>query len=123
QLLPYQCKRPPIAMNAMAGERPYGNPNGHILQTRGVSRPPRRGVSISSLGEGSGYYTGGPGPHEGSGTPRGSGLLGRSGAPAARARVPASSGTRGVSGPFPTVGRVRTVAGRTGLRTAGVRLF
>ena len=92
-------------MNAMVGERLYGNPNSHILQTRGVSRPPGCGVSIPPLSEGSGYYTGGPGPHEGSGTPRGSSLLGRSGAPAARARVPASSGTRGVSGPFPTVER------------------
>ena len=45
-------------MNAIVGERLYGNPNSHILQTRGVSRPPRRGVSISSLSEGSGYYTG-----------------------------------------------------------------
>ena len=89
----------------MVGERWYGNPNGHVLQTRGGPGPPRRGASISSLSEGSGYYTGGPGPHEGSGTLRGSGLLGRSGAPAARARIPASSGTRGVSGPFPTVER------------------
>src|SRR4029078_758002 len=88
----------------MVGERWYGNPNGHVLQTRGGPGPPRRGASISSLSEGSGYYTGGPGPHEGSGTLRGSGLLGRSGAPAACARVPASSGTRGVSGPFPIVG-------------------
>ena len=91
-------------MNAMVGERLCGNPNSHILQTRGVSRPPGCGVSIPSLSEGSGFYTGGPGPHEGSGTLRGSGLLGRSEAPAARARIPASSGTRGDSGPFPTVG-------------------
>ena len=88
----------------MVGERWYGNPNGHVLQTRGGPGPPRRGASISLLSEGSDYYTGGPGPHEGSGTLRGSGLLGRSGAPAARARIPASSGTHGVSGPFPTVG-------------------
>ena len=59
----------------MVGERWCGNPNGHVLQTRGVPRPPRRGVPISSLSERSGYYTGGPGPHEGSGTLRGSGLL------------------------------------------------
>ena len=38
------------------------------------SGPPRGGVSIPSLGEGSGYYSGGPGPLWGSGTPRGSGL-------------------------------------------------
>ena len=43
------------------------------LQTRGSSGPPRGGVSIPSLSEGSGYYTGGPGAHGGSGTPRGSG--------------------------------------------------
>ena len=47
-------------MNAMVGDHLYGNPNSHILQTRGVSRLPRRGVPISSLSEGSGYYTGGP---------------------------------------------------------------
>ena len=54
----------------MVGERWYGNPNGHVLQTRGGPGPPRRGASISSLSEGSGYYAGGPGPHEGPG-PRG----------------------------------------------------
>ena len=58
------------AMNAMVGERLYGNPDSHILQIRGVSRPPRRGVPISSLCEGSGYYTGGPGTMRGPG-PRG----------------------------------------------------
>ena len=47
-------------MNAMVGERLYGNPDSHILQIRGVSRPPGCGVSIPSLSEGSGYYTGGP---------------------------------------------------------------
>jgi len=41
------------------------------LQTRVGSGPPRGGVSTSSLSEGSGYYTGGPGPHEGSGTSAG----------------------------------------------------
>ena len=53
------------------------------LKTRVGPGPPQDGVSISSLSEGSGYYTAGPG------LPRGSGLHGRSGAPAVRAeRLP-----------------------------------
>ena len=35
------------------------------LQTRGGPGPPRGRVSIPSLGEGSGYYTGGPRPQRG----------------------------------------------------------
>src|SRR6185503_13319483 len=98
------------------------------METKGlihVSAPdhPEAGASKPSLGEGSGCYAGGPGPYEGSGTLRGSGLLGRSGAPAACACVPVSPGTRGIPGPSPAVERVRTIVGRTGLRTAGVRLF
>ena len=83
----------------MVGERWYGNPNGHVLQTRGGPGPPRRGASISSLSEGSGYYIGGPVSS------------GRSGVPTACARVPAFSGTRGVSGPFPTEERPRPLLG------------
>src|SRR6185437_14153769 len=49
----------------------YGNPNGHILQTRVGPGPPHGRASTSSLREGSGHYSGGPGPHEGSGTSRG----------------------------------------------------
>ena len=110
-------------MNAMVGERLYGNPNSHILQTRGVSRPPGCGVSIPSLSEGSGFYTGGPGPHEGSGTLRGSGLLGRSGARLLAHELlppPGHVVSPDLSQPW---GQVRTVAGRTGLRTTGVLLL
>ena len=58
------------------------------METKGlihVSAPdhPEAGASKPSLGEGSGSYAGGPGPYEGSGTLRGSGLFGRSGALAA----------------------------------------
>ena len=53
----------------------------------------------------------------------GSGTLWGSGAPAACAWVPVSPGTGGVPGPSPAVDRVRSIVGRTWLRTAGVRLF
>jgi len=39
-----------------------------LVGTCRLRTTPRR-ASTSSLSEGSGYYTGGPGPHEGSGTP------------------------------------------------------
>ena len=45
-----------------------------LVDTCRLRTPPRGGVPIPSLGEGSGYYSGGPGPLWGSGTPRGSGL-------------------------------------------------
>ena len=45
---------------------------------------------------------------------------GSSGGPEPRLLVPVSPGTRGVPGPPLVVERVRTVAGRTGLRTTGV---
>ena len=53
-------------MNTVVGEPYYGDQAALYtclcLQTRGSFGPPRGGVSIPSLSEGSGYYTGGPGP-------------------------------------------------------------
>ena len=94
------------------------------LQTRGGSGPPRGGVSIPSLGEGSGYYTGGPRPHGGSGIPRGSG-------PPREVRSPRLFGLSACffrntwcSRTFPNQGTgPGPLWGEQGFRTAGVRLL
>src|SRR6185312_12240419 len=75
------------------------------LQTRGSSGPPRGEVSIPSLSEGSGYYTGVRDPMGGPGLRGGPDS---SGGPEPRLfGLPASSGTRVVPGPFPVVRQVR----------------
>ena len=94
------------------------------LQTRGGSGPPRGGVSIPSLGEGSGYYTWGPRPHGGSGIPRGSG-------PPREVRSPRLFGLSAwffrntwCSRTFPNQGTgPGPLSGEQGFRTAGVRLL
>src|SRR6185312_1822794 len=110
-------------MNAMVGERLYGNPDSHILQIRGVSRPPGCGVSIPSLSEGSGFYTGVRAPMRGPGPCGGPVSLG---GPEPRLLAheflppPGHMVSPDLSQPW---GQVRTIAGRTGLRTTGVLLL
>ena len=52
-------------MNAMVGERLVWKPKRPYLADTWRFQTTRRGVLISSLSEGSGYYTGGPGPRGG----------------------------------------------------------
>ena len=87
-------------------------------------RTTRGGVSIPSLGEGSDYYTGGPGPHGGSGTLQWSG-------PPREVRSPRLFGLSACffrntwcSRTFPNQGTgPGPLSGEQGFRTAGVRLL
>ena len=64
-------------------------------------------MSTSSLSEGSGYYTGGPGPHQGSGTSAGVRAPREVRSPGCLGWALAFPGTCGVPGPFPVVRQVR----------------
>ena len=94
-----------------------------LVDTCRLRTAPRQGVDFF-LREGSGHYAGGPGPHEGSGTPRGSG-------PLREVRIPRLFGLSAYfsrntwcSRTFPNQGTgPGPLSGEQGFRTAGVRLL